>query len=106
MLAGPDPSNYYLLTGADGHPVAIARDKLRLVQSAGAKKAPFNPGERVERKLQPRGSERGDILRVNGAFCEVKTKEADSNWYECRELRRVPPGSETQSERLESLPRE
>jgi hypothetical protein len=90
ILSGPDPSNYYLVTTPNGEPLAVPRDKLRLVQSAGAKKAAFIPGDVVDRKLQPRGTERGVVVRVNGSFCEVKPEHADANWYECRELRKVP----------------
>jgi hypothetical protein len=95
ILSGPDPSNYYLVTTPNGEPLAVPREKLRLVQSAGTKKAAFNAGDVVERKLQPRGTERGVVVRVNGSFCEVKPEHADSNWYECRELSKVPAKRDT-----------
>ncbi len=98
VLSGPDPSNYYLLSSPTGEPQSVAREKLRLVQSAGAKRAPFKLGEVVDRKLQPRGTQRGVVVRVNGSFCEVKPEHADANWYECRELRRVPPKAEATAE--------
>jgi hypothetical protein len=104
VLGGPDPSNYYVLTGSNGKPIAVPREKLRLVQSAGAKRAAFNAGDVVDWKLHERSTQRGVVIRVNGAWCEVKSMETDSNWVECKALRRTKGGAGAPAERAKSTP--
>lgn len=93
VLGGPDPSNYYMLSSSSGEPLALPREKLRLVQSAGAPKAAFSVGDIVDRKAE-RYPERGVVKRVNGAWCEVGNDEGETDWVECKELRRVRAGTD------------
>lgn len=87
IVEGPDPSGYVVIALPTGKNIPVNTQKLRLVQSAGTPNAPIAVGEPV--KWTDGGvSEKGNVVKVNGNWCQVKTASATTiGWVECKELR-------------------
>lgn len=87
IINGPDASNYYgvLVPSKGEKPINVA--KLRLIQSAGAPNAAIAVGTAVS--WSDGGvTEKGNVVKVNGNWCQVKTPSATTiGWVECKSLR-------------------
>jgi hypothetical protein len=85
VISGPDPSIYYLLAIPGAEDFAIHREKLRLLQRAGAPQAAVTVGSPVKWKHRDK-LRSGRIEKVNGAWCRVEAASAGTAWIECRDL--------------------
>ncbi|HZR01609.1 MAG TPA: hypothetical protein VFA81_00365 [Burkholderiales bacterium] len=87
VVVGPDASGYVVLLLPTGKQVPVNTQKLRLVQSAGTPNAPIAVGEAVG-WLDGGVAEKGNVMKVNGNWCQVKTATATTiGWIECKALR-------------------
>ena len=87
VLNGPDPSNYYgiLIPSRGEKPINGA--KLRLIQRAGGANAAIATGAAVSWS-EGGFREKGNVVKVNGNWCQVKTPSATTiGWVECKSLR-------------------
>ena len=87
VLNGPDPSNYYgiLIPSRGEKPINGA--KLRLIQRAGVPNAAIATGAAVSWS-EGGVTEKGNLVKVNGNWCQVKTPNATTiGWVECNGLR-------------------
>ena len=95
VISAPDASNYYLLLVPTEEQVTINGTKLRLIQRAGAAKAPFNPGDVVDVRGNGNMVHRASVVKVNGGGCQVKA-QGMVGWGECKKLRVVQQGTKPQ----------
>lgn len=87
VVEGPDPSNYILLRIPTGKQLPVNAGKVRLVQKAGTPNAAINAGEEVS-WVDANVREKGNVVKVNGNWCQVKTPTATTiGWIECKSLR-------------------
>ena len=87
VLNGPDQSNYYGILVPSKGEKPINGAKLRLIQRAGAPNAAIATGAAVS--WSDGGYiEKGNVVKVNGNWCQVKTpSETTIGWVECKSLR-------------------
>ena len=87
VINGPDSSNYYGILVPSKGEKPINGAKLRLIQRAGVANAAVAVGTAV--KWSEGGIiEKGNVVKVNGNWCQVKTPSATTiGWVECKSLR-------------------
>jgi hypothetical protein len=87
IVEGPDASGFVVISLPTGKQVPVNTQKLRLVQSAGVPNAPIAVGESVK-WVDGDVAEQGNVVKVNGNWCQVKTANATTiGWIECKALR-------------------
>ncbi|MFN0039348.1 MAG: hypothetical protein ACKVP2_07550 [Burkholderiales bacterium] len=87
IVEGPDPSGYVVIAVPTGKRLPVNTQKLRLIQKAGTPNAPMPVGEAV-RWTDGGVMEKGNVVKVNGNWCQVKTPSATTvGWVECKALR-------------------
>ncbi len=87
IVVGPDASGYVMILLPTGKQVPVNTQKLRLIQKAGTPNASMQVGEAVS--WNDGGvREKGNVTKVNGSWCQVKTPSATTiGWVECKALR-------------------
>ncbi len=89
VLNGPDPSNYYGILVPPKSEKPINGAKLRLIQRAGTPNAAIAAGAAVSWS-EGGVTEKGNVVKVNGNWCQVRTPSATTiGWVECKSLRVV-----------------
>lgn len=87
IVTGPDPSGYVVIRIPTGKEIPVSTQKLRLVQQAGTPNVAMPVGQAVS-WVDGGVREQGSVVKVNGAWCQVKTAAATTiGWVECSELR-------------------
>lgn len=87
IVVGPDASGYVVVLLPTGKKVPVNTQKLRLVQKAGTPNASVPVGEAVS-WVDADVVERGNVVKVNGNWCQVKTPSSTTmGWIECKALR-------------------
>lgn len=93
VIVGPDPSGYVTIQLPTGKQIPVNTQKLRLKQAAGTPNAPIQVGASVS-WVDAGIVEKGSVVKVNGAWCQVKTPSATTvGWIECNALRTAAQGA-------------
>jgi hypothetical protein len=87
IVTGPDPSGYVVIRVPTGKEMPVNTQKLRLVQRAGTPNVAMPVGQAVS-WVDGNVREQGSVVKVNGAWCQVRTATATTiGWVECSDLR-------------------